>query len=77
MSERFDGKGFDKDPIEGDEAARHRHMFKDVSENWVQLDDATTFIRAAKMLPGLMKVIVACGVFGAIVAVLVKLGGAS
>ena len=56
MDDRFDGKGFDKSPIEGDEAAKHRHMFKDVSEQWLSLDSAATLVRAISILASVIRV---------------------
>lgn len=56
MSNKFDGEGFSKAPLEGEEAARHRHMFKDVSKSWVNIDGASTFVNAVKVLASVLKV---------------------
>lgn len=53
---KFDGDGFSKEPIEGDEAARHRHMYKEVSDGWVNIDSTITVIRAISVLSTVMKV---------------------
>ena len=53
---RFDGDGFSKEPIEGDEAARHRHMFKDVSDGWVSIGSAVAVVKAIAIVSSVIKV---------------------
>ena len=56
MTNKFHGEGFSKEPIEGDEAARHRHMYKEVSEEWVSIDGAATVARAIGIIANVIKV---------------------
>lgn len=70
MPDRFDGNGFDHGPIEGQEAAKIRHMFRVVSDSWVNLDDVNTVINGARILGSIAKW---GGGMGAVMAVI---GGA-
>lgn len=53
--ERFDGSGFSKGPIEGDEAAKLRHMFQAVSHSWVNIEDINTLINGARLVGSIVK----------------------
>lgn len=66
MSEqdKFDGGGFKETPLEGKEAAQHRHMFHELNRNWIKIDpdtletmkDAATIANAFQILSGIVKV---------------------
>jgi hypothetical protein len=69
--EKFDGNGFSRDPIEGDEAARHRHMFHVLTNDFVRIDPetvlnmkhASTLVEAGKILK---QVVVVGGSLGSV-----------
>lgn len=56
MRKRFDGDGFDKSPIEGDEASRFRHMFHEVEKNWGVVLDTATVGRAISIVSSVIKI---------------------
>lgn len=61
---QFDGKGFKDGPIEGTEAAQHRHMFHELDRNYVKVDEtlmdtmqnAATIANAFKIISAIIKV---------------------
>lgn len=79
----IDGKGFSKDPIEGDEASQHRHMLHIFSEHFIKLDpdtiknmnDGSKLIEAAKILRSIMKVATPLALFAFGLAVFAKSQG--
>ena len=60
---QFDGSGFKEGPIEGPEAAKHRHMFHELDRNYVKVDEglletmenAETVANAFKILSAVIK----------------------
>ena len=65
MSEKqFHGDGYKDDPIKGQEAARHRHMFSEIDKSWVPIDqntlsamkDGGTVIQAIRIISSMLKV---------------------
>lgn len=75
MSNKFDGDGFSKEPLSGGEAAKHRHMFKEVSESWVNIDGASTFVNGVKILGAIIKVGGPVALFSAGLGLLAKAQG--
>lgn len=53
---RFDGEGFAQTPIDGEEAARHRHMYREVSREWVPISGAVTVVNAIRIIAAVIKV---------------------
>lgn len=56
MTDRFNGDGFRRDLIDGEEAAKHRHMFQEVNRSWVSLDGAVTVVKAITIIGSIIKV---------------------
>jgi hypothetical protein len=56
MAKKFGGDGFSTDPLDGEEAARHRHMFQVVDDQWVSVGDAIALIRAFSIIASILKV---------------------
>lgn len=46
---KFNGNGFRKDAIEGEEAARHRHMYMEISQAWPTIEQANTVIESGRI----------------------------
>lgn len=69
MPDHFDGDGFDKSPIDGDEAAKVRHMFHSVDKHWSTLSSVGTVVSAIGILSTAIKfglpVLAAMAVLGA------------
>lgn len=69
---KFDGGGFEKTPIKGEEAARHRHMYHVVGRNWVMINkaelqlinDGVAILRTIKIITAFSKVAVPTGLLG-------------
>jgi hypothetical protein len=40
MAKQFDGNGFSKEPIDSEEAAKFRHLYKDIDESFVPMTKA-------------------------------------
>ncbi len=55
MENPFDGEGFSRLPLDGDDAAQHRHMLRDLSEAWPAIDEAVTLVRAVRILFNVIK----------------------
>lgn len=55
MSEHFDGDGFDKSPIDGDEAAKVRHMLHAINKHWATLSNVGTVVNAISILSTAIK----------------------
>lgn len=48
----FNGEGFKDSPLEGPEAAQHRHMYHEVAAAWPNLKQANLVLKAGKILIG-------------------------
>ena len=46
MAKKFTGEGFSVAPLDGEEAARHRHMFQIIDDQFIDLGGVVTLIRA-------------------------------
>lgn len=61
--DKFHGIGFEQSPLDGEEAAKHRHMFYELNSNWCRIDeeiigtmkDASIVVRAMRILSNLIK----------------------
>lgn len=53
--EEFNGRGYSKSPITGDEAAQHRHMYASVSLDWLALKKFVTVINAVGVIYDVIK----------------------
>jgi hypothetical protein len=56
MTGKFHGDGFSETPLDGKEAAQHRHMYNEVSEEWESIDAAATLVRAFSVVSNIVKV---------------------
>ena len=52
----FHGRGFSRDVIDGEEAARHRHMLAEIESQWLTISDAVTVARAFAIIATILKV---------------------
>ncbi len=50
MSDNFDGGGFSEKVLQGEEAARHRHMFNALDKNWVLIEGIVSGFRGIRVL---------------------------
>lgn len=81
--EEYDGAGFSRDPIEGEEAARHRHMFHVFSRDFLKVDpdvisnmkNASTLVEAGKVLNQIIKIGAGLGTAAFVVALFAKSQG--
>ena len=73
--DHFDGEGFLRDPIEGEEAAKHRHLFKEVSDRWPQIDNTTDVIKGGTVILNALKLFGSLAFMGAVAGAFAKLGG--
>ena len=78
-TKQFHGEGYKESPIDGQEAARHRHMFNELDKNFVAIDDdahkamqdAATVRAAAKLISNLPKTL---GWLGVLIAGCISAG---
>lgn len=69
--EPFEGKGFDRDPLTGDENASHREMFHKVRDAWPTVEGMDNLRRGGNTI---VKIVAVCAAVGALTAFLVKQG---
>lgn len=69
MSDLFNGDGFSREPIEGQEAAQFRHIHHVLNREWGPLSDAVTVTRGIVILWSTIKIggptLLAMGALGA------------
>lgn len=53
--DEFHGKGYSTDPLDGDEAARFRHMYASVSQDWSSIKKLITVINAVAIVHDVIK----------------------
>lgn len=75
MSDHFDGDGFDKSPIEGQDAAKVRHMLHALEEHWSTLSSVGTVVSAVSVISTVIKVGGPVLIGAAILGTTLKIGG--
>lgn len=61
MNKKFDGVGFDKSPIEGDEAGKVRHIIHEIEDNWEFIAGGANLQKGVKVLGAIVKIGVPIG----------------
>lgn len=75
MSDHFDGDGFDKSPIEGQDAAKVRHMLHSLEQHWPTLSSVGTVVSAIGVVSTIIKIGGPVLIGAAILGTSLRLGG--